>query len=124
MRRFTLLVVLVAFSFSCGAQWPVLQGVAWVNMVREYSEMVPFSQAVQMTLSGQYPCNLCKAIAQKKQEQNAKLALAGTHEKKITSPASTVVASSADSSPQIFAVRESSLHTRSETPPTPPPRPA
>ncbi len=52
MRRLTFFTVLVAFVFSCGGQWPVLQGVAWANMVREYSEAVPFTQAVQMTFSG------------------------------------------------------------------------
>ena len=67
MRRLTHLVVLVAFIFSCGGQWVVLQGLAWANMVREYSEVVPLQQAVKMTLSGEYPCPLCKAIAEKKQ---------------------------------------------------------
>jgi len=122
MRRLTLLVVLVAFTFSCGGQWPLLQGVAWANMVREYSETAPFAQAVRMTFSGQYPCSLCKAIAEKKQEENTKLATALKHEKKLFSPGLVVEARSMAISPQTFVVRESFFQTRSETPPTPPPR--
>jgi len=122
MRRFTFLVVLVAFIFSCGGQWAVLQGVAWANMIREYSEMAPFTQAVQMTFSGQYPCPICKAIAEKKQEENTKLAVTFSHEKKLFSPGLAVAARSTTFSPQTFVVREQFLQTRSEAPPTPPPR--
>ena len=122
MRRLTLFVVLVAFTFSCGGQWPVLQGVAWANMIREYSEMVPLSQAVQMTFSGQYPCPLCKAIAEKKQEENTKFAATFKHEKKLFSHGFVVEARSIAVSPQIFAIREPFFQTRSEAPPTPPPR--
>ncbi len=122
MRRVTLLVVLVAFTFSCGGQWPLLQCVAWANMIREYSEMVPVSQAVQMTFSGQYPCAICKAIAEKKQEENSKLANTFQYEKKLVSPGIMVKERELIVSPQTFVVRESFLQTRSEAPPTPPPR--
>ncbi len=122
MRRFTLFVVLVAFTFSCGGQWPVLQCVAWANMIREYSEMVPLTQAVEMTFSGRYPCELCKAIAQKKQEENTKLAATFKHEKKVVSPGLVVKACSVTITPQFFVVRSSLFQTRSDTPPTPPPR--
>jgi hypothetical protein len=122
MRRFTLLVVLVAFTFSCGGQWPVLQCVAWANMIREYSEMVPFAQAVQMTFSGQYPCALCKAIVEKKQEEDTKLAATFKYEKKFFSPGLAVEARSATLSPQTFVIREPIFQNWSEAPPTPPPR--
>ena len=122
MRRFTLFVVLVAFTFSCGGQWPVLQCVAWANMIREYSEMVPLPQAVEMTFSGQYPCELCKAIAEKKQEENTKFATSFKHEKKVVSPGLTVKACSVSITPQIFAATYSPFQTWSDTPPTPTPR--
>jgi hypothetical protein len=122
MRRLTLLVVLVAFTFSCGGQWPLLQCVAWANMIREYSEMVPLSQAVQMTFSGQYPCALCKAIAEKKQEENTKFAATFKHEKKIISSGLSIAARSTTVSSQSFVIRDQVFQTRSEAPPTPPPR--
>jgi hypothetical protein len=122
MRRLTFFVVLVAFTFSCGGQWPVLQCVAWANMIREYSAMVPFTQAVQMTFSGQYPCALCKAIAEKKQSENTKIAALFKHEKKIASPGFFVDQRVVTISPQTFAAQEQFFQTRSEAPPTPPPR--
>jgi hypothetical protein len=122
MRRLTLFVVLVAFVFSCGGQWPLLQVVAWGNMIREYSQMVPFSQAVEMTFSGKYPCALCKAIAEKKDSENTKLAAVFKHEKQMFSPSIARLAPLPEVTAQDFFVRSSPLSTRSEAPPTPPPR--
>jgi len=122
MRRITLLVVLIAFTFSCGGQWPVLQCVAWANMIREYSEMAPVTQAITMTFSGQYPCALCKVIAEKKQAENTKVAMLFQHEKKLSSSVFLVTARSITVSPQDFVASSQFLQTRSETPPTPPPR--
>jgi hypothetical protein len=122
MRRLTLLVVFVAFVFSCGGQWPLLQVVAWGNMIREYSQMVPLSQAVEMTFSGKYPCALCQAIAEKKDSENAKLLAVFKYEKLILPSSDAVVNRAVEASPQEFVFRGSSFSTRSEAPPTPPPR--
>jgi hypothetical protein len=122
MRRLTLFVVLFAFVFSCGGQWYVLQGIAWANMIREYAQMVPLTQAVQMTFSGKYPCALCKAIAEKKQSENLKIAALEKETKKRVSPGLGWVPPAADVSPQDFVVRDRHFQTRSEVPPTPPPR--
>jgi hypothetical protein len=69
MRRLAALLILIAFVFSTGGHWYVLQGVAWTKMVSEFSEYTPLAQAVKMALSGQYPCKMCKAIAEKKQQE-------------------------------------------------------
>jgi hypothetical protein len=122
MRRLTFLVVLVAFTFSCGGQWPVLQCVAWANMIREYSQMVPVTQAVAMTFSGEYPCEICKLIAEKKESDNAKVAVLFQHEKKIASSGVMEISRIADFSPQVFFDRDPILETRAEAPPVPPPR--
>lgn len=122
MRRLTFLVVLVAFIFSSGGQWTALQCVAWANMVREYSEVVPFGQALEMTLSGKYPCAMCKAIAEKKQSENNKAAGLFKDEKKIFSPAFALSARSMTINPQVFFLREKAFQTWCETPPVPPPR--
>ena len=114
--------VLVAFIFSCGGQWPLLQGLAWANMIREYSEVVPFTQAVQMTLSGKYPCAMCKAIVEKKNSENTKVAALFQHEKQILAAGVQVVKRSAPVSAQAFAARNLFLQVRSEAPPVPPPR--
>src|ERR1700683_2904296 len=122
MRRLTLCVVFAAFAFSCGGQWYVLQCVAWVNMLHDYSQMVPFPRAVQMTFSGEYPCPICKAIAEKKQGEKEK-ALVIEKDKKMflageASLARPVFPGTADE----YAALRQYLVAWSETPPVPPPR--
>ncbi len=123
MRRLTHLIVLAAFVFSCGGQWYVLQGVAWIKMIHDYSQMVPLSTAVSMTLSGQYPCEICKALAEKKQSEDAKLCSFEKVDKKFSPPVAVALIRPESVSLQYLGYLNS-LQTRSETPPTPPPRPA
>ena len=121
MRRLTHLVVLGAFIFSCGGQWVALQCVAWVNMLHEYAQVVPLREAVSMTFSGQYPCEICKAIAEKKNSEKQKALALEKYEKKFLPPIALAL------TPPLFApvsyLRDVTLlKFRSETPPTPPPR--
>jgi hypothetical protein len=123
MRRLTHAIVLAAFVFSCGGQWYALQAVAWIKMIHDYSQMVPFTKAVSMTFSGQYPCAICKAIAEKKSSEQQKALTLEKYEKKFMPPlALTLVPPSV--APIFFNDSESRLQSRSESPPTPPPRPA
>ncbi len=121
MRRLTHLIVLCAFALSCGGQWYALQCVAWVKMLHDYSQMVPFSEAVSMTFSGHYPCAICKALAEKKQAENDKLCSLGKYDKKYFPPLALAVPA-----PNFVSVEHagyfSLLQGRSEPPPTPPPR--
>lgn len=107
--------------FSCGGHWCLLQGVAWVNMVHQYSQVVPLTEAVTMTLSGQYPCALCKAIAERKAAENPQACSIEKYDKKFFPPddmaAANPVASSLD-----YPVFLERLKVRAEAPPTPPPR--
>ena len=123
MRRLTHIIVLAAFVFSCGGQWYVLQCVAWVKMLHDYSQMVPFTEAVGMTFSGKYPCEICKAIAEKKQSENDKICSLEKVEKKFFPPVAIGLAR-----PNVVLIKYadylSFLQARSEPPPTPPPRPA
>jgi hypothetical protein len=121
MRRLTHMMVLAAFVFSCGGQWYVLQGVAWVKMLHDYAQMVPFMEAVNMTFSGKYPCEICKAIAEKQQSENEKICSLEKHEKKFFPPLAIVLALPDTASLQ-YAGYLSSFQTRTEPPPTPPPR--
>jgi hypothetical protein len=123
MRRLTHFIVLVAFVFSCGGQWGVLQAIAWAHMIRDYSEMVPLAQAVQMTFSGDYPCPICKAIAERKSSEQQKSLALEKYEKKFPLP--IVVALSG---PKVatfqYAPFPVLFSSRADSPPTPPPRPA
>jgi hypothetical protein len=121
MRRFSALVVLAAFALSCGGQWGLLQGLAWANMIREYAQVVPLAQAVQMTFSGHYPCAMCKLIAEKKTKQD-QAGLLAKQDKKQAPIIAALATVDRPASPLVFPVRETSLVTRADVPPTPPPR--
>jgi hypothetical protein len=123
MRRLTHIIVLAAFALSCGGQWYALQCVAWVKMLHDYSQMVPFAEAVSMTFSGHHPCEICKALAEKKQAENVKLCSLGKYDKKFLPPLAVAVPAPL-STPLIHAGYFSLLQGRSEPPPTPPPRQA
>jgi hypothetical protein len=121
MRRLTHWIILVAFVFSCGGQWGAFQVIAWGNMIREYSEMVPLAQAVEMTFSGKYPCAICKAIAERKSSEQQKQIALLKAEKKFPLPvivklAPPMIADVAYLEPTFV------FSSRAESPPTPPPR--
>jgi hypothetical protein len=121
VRRLISSTILVAFIFSCGGQWYVLQVVAWANMIREYSAVVPVSQAVEMTFSGHYPCALCKAIADKKSSDQQKAVCLEKYDKKFVLSGATpdYAAPRAEvlyASPAVF------LRDRNIVPWLPPPR--
>jgi len=121
MRRLTHIIVLTAFVLSCGGQWYVLQGIAWVKMMHDYSQMVPFTEAVSMTFSGKYPCEICKALAEKQQSTDNALCSLEKFEKKFFPPLAVQPISLAAAS---FQYRElvNSFSSRTDSPPTPPPR--
>jgi hypothetical protein len=124
MRRLTHFVVLAAFIFSCGGQWYALQGVAWIKMIHDYSQMVPFTEAVSMTLSGKYPCEICKAIAEKQSSEQQKSLALEKYEKKFTPPLELTLTNHLSAVTFHYAAYVSALSGRTETPPTPPPRSA
>jgi len=59
---------------SIGLQWSLLQSMAWVGMIVDYSCNASIGKALETTFDGQHPCCLCKMIqkgrdAEKKQDQ-------------------------------------------------------
>jgi hypothetical protein len=65
-------VMIAALFLSAGGHLVLLQGVAWVTMVKDYSRTGSLSQAVGKTFDGKHPCPLCKKIAaQRVQDERA-----------------------------------------------------
>jgi hypothetical protein len=67
-------VIALVLVISIGLHWPLLQSVAWLNMIVSYSKVCGFEQAVAKTFSGKHPCKLCKLVdagkkAEKKQSK-------------------------------------------------------
>ncbi len=66
------MVVAIALVLSIGLHWPLLQSVAWLNMIVCFSKEEGFQKALATTFSGKRPCKLCKFVdagqkAEKKQ---------------------------------------------------------
>lgn len=122
MRRCAVVLVLVAFIFSSGGEWSVLQCVAWANMIREYSQAAPLSDAVQMTFSGEHPCPLCKAIAAKKQRENSKTVALVKVDKPVATLGFALRTREATAALGYYGLPDSFLRFRAEAPPVPPPR--
>ena len=53
-----------------GGHLLVVQSVAWVNMIVEYSQTAGLVDAVVMTFDGSSPCKLCKAVDAGQQNQS------------------------------------------------------
>jgi len=56
-------VVIAALFAGSGAQWFMLQSVAWTGMLIRFSQQTTFTEAVEKTFDGQHPCPLCSHIA-------------------------------------------------------------
>jgi hypothetical protein len=115
-------LVAILLIISIGGHWAALQSVAWVTMVVNYSKEAPFTEAVAKTFDGKHPCKLCKLVTKGKTSEKRQDA---TKEK---SKLDYWVATSQVRLPDYFAAHEGSalikslFQSRSDTPPSPPPR--
>lgn len=57
-KRISIVSLLIAWLFANGAVWDVVQVVAWAKMFRDYSQVMPASEALRLTFDGE-ACNLC-----------------------------------------------------------------
>lgn len=65
-----LLAVLAALQIL-GGHWVVVQSVAWVGMLVEYSQNGTWEEAVSKTFDGKHPCKLCSAVQRGSAEEKA-----------------------------------------------------
>jgi hypothetical protein len=73
IRRLLGCVVMMAALFlSAGGHLALLQGVAWVTMLHDFSRTGSVTAAVEKTFDGKHLCPLCKKIAaQRSHEEKA-----------------------------------------------------
>lgn len=125
-RTLSTTCLLLAWLCANGAVWNVVQVVAWAKMFHTYSQMMPVTDALELTFDGSAPCEMC-TIAQAGQDTARKqlprdAALGGGEEKILfvsdCAPAAVLVAPDF-SWPGL--VHEAGL-TRIEAVPVPPPR--
>jgi hypothetical protein len=62
-HRIMTMVMALSLFMALGGPLALLQGVAWVTMVHDFSKSGSLSQAVEKTFDGQHPCPLCQKLA-------------------------------------------------------------
>ena len=65
LGRFTIVLMLLSIS---GIDRMIVQTYAWTNMIRDRAPTIGWQNAVNDTLSGDHPCEICLAIAKAAQE--------------------------------------------------------
>ncbi len=61
-HRIMTLMMALALFMAIGGPLALLQGVAWVGMVHDFSKTGTLSQAIAKTFDGHHLCPLCKKI--------------------------------------------------------------
>jgi len=64
-------LALAAVLLASNLHLAVIQGVAWVRMYEQYRVGYSPMLALEVTLSGQAPCNLCKFVQAAQKEQKS-----------------------------------------------------
>lgn len=69
VRRIGCAMMALSLFLVAGGHWAMLQGVAWVTMVHDFSRGGSLTQAVEKTFDGKHPCAMCKKIARAKHSE-------------------------------------------------------
>ncbi|MGC6464333.1 MAG: hypothetical protein ACON38_09520 [Akkermansiaceae bacterium] len=67
----SIILLLGCLQISVGSL-NILQLVAWMTMIHDYSQDRTIEEATEMTFSGEHPCQMCHAIADAKIEEAKK----------------------------------------------------
>jgi len=62
-------IVLMMLTISVGFHWTLLQSIAWVGMLVNYSQSSPIKEALRKTFDGQHPCQICHIVASGKKSE-------------------------------------------------------
>ena len=116
-------LIVTSLILAIGGHWAILQSVAWVGMVVNYSESFPIQEALVKTFDGKHPCKICKVVREgKKSEQRQSLLKVET--KLDFWLARRPVLLYPPTAFNVFTREVAIAQIRTESPPTPPPRAA
>ena len=121
LRKLSRILVILALLASVGGHWALLQSVAWTRMIIERTQADSFAAAVQTTLDGEHPCEMCKRITEGKQHEQQE-EKAPVQVKLDLVCELRLIAFEPPSQPVIFPSGPTDGTPRAERPPVPPPR--
>ncbi len=128
LRKLGLLFAALAFISIAGGHWAVLQTVAWAGMLHDYTQRTgSVAVAVEQTFDGQHPCELCREIATakaKEPQENPTVPKAKDDAKVKALVADSLLRPLVRLAAETCFPRAASESgpSRTEPPPTPPPR--
>jgi len=113
--------VLLMLTISVGFHWTLLQSIAWVGMVVNYSHSSPIKEALRKTFDGQHPCQICHIVASGKKSGRTEQTQAPAQKMELFLVAAPRFVFTPDKVPLI--AWQPGLNARfSDSPPKPPPR--
>ena len=126
-RRSGLLFAALACFCLAGGQWTVLQGVAWVRMVANYSQASgSLVTGIEQTFDGQHACDLCRTIqaAKSKAHQESAASFGAKEDAKVKALLVSAVPLAERTAAKVAFAHPAApqVAARAEQPPTPPPR--
>ena len=71
------MLLIMAVAVAGDLHLPLVQAVAWARMYSHYREVYSPEVSLNITLSGQYPCSLCKLVVAAEKERAHSPAVAG-----------------------------------------------
>lgn len=88
LSKFCVVVALVTIT---GANWALLQTVAWTTMLANNLRTQSLTEAVTRTFDGHYPCPLCRAIAEGKKAEKKTAILTSSQKMEFPPPAEALI---------------------------------
>jgi hypothetical protein len=61
-RHLQVLTLCLAWLCANGAMWDAVQVFAWGKMIRDYAQIMSFTQAVKKTFDGSGTCEICAVV--------------------------------------------------------------
>ena len=120
-KQFGHILLVFTLIVAIGGHWALLQSVAWVGMLANNARQCSLTEAIEKTFDGKHPCALCKVVQEgKKSEKKPTLLKVETKLDFWLAPASSLLTSPRPAG--YFCLVTKTLQSRSEPPPTPPPR--
>lgn len=96
--RISRLLVTLMLCVSIGLHWGLLQTVAWVSMLADYTGKTgSIVEAASMTFDGEHACPLCRAIAEGKAKEEGRTKQGGEDQKSVKKDAGKLVIIDSDS---------------------------
>jgi hypothetical protein len=114
-------LVVFALVVSTGGHWFALQSIAWVTMTVNFAQTDPLDVALKKTFDGQHPCRICKTVEQgrKSEQKQATLKVESKFEFLFDRKSVELPVPPTEIHHTAFVV---SHFSRTDSPPTPPPR--